>query len=223
LILMECLLGFTCARTIIGSFGLYWLENEVEQLQPELNTETPEEKQSARQFFLDVFETVVISLLLFLAINVVSARIRVDGHSMVPTFMNGEFVIVDKISYRFSSPSRGDVVVFHYPRDPQQEYIKRIIGLPGDHVAVGGGVVYVNGQALDEPYIADPPNYTMEMDIPQGQYFVLGDNRNNSSDSHNWGTVPANFLIGKAVFVYWPLTEAGVVKTANAANPPASP
>lgn len=173
--------------------------------------------QSLRNFVLDILETVVISLLLFLAINAVSARIRVDGHSMVPTFKDGEFVIVDKISYHFHDPSRGDVIVFHYPRDPQQEYIKRVIGLPGDQIDVSNGSVYVNGSKLNEPYINAEPLYELQTVVPAGELFVLGDNRNNSSDSHDWGTVPEDFVVGRAVFVYWPIAEAGMIQSASAA------
>lgn len=173
--------------------------------------------QSLRNFLLDVLETVVISLLLFLAINAVSARIRVDGQSMVPTFKDGEFVIVDKISYRFHDARRGDVIVFHYPRDPQQEYIKRVIGLPGDQIDIRNGKVYVNGSVLNEPYINAQPRYELQTVVPAGELFVLGDNRNNSSDSHDWGTVPEDFVVGKAVFVYWPINEVGVIQSASAA------
>jgi signal peptidase I len=179
--------------------------------------ETAEAPSGFRHFLLDVLETVAISLILFLAINAVSARIRVDGHSMVPTFQDGEFVIVDKISYRFNDPQRGDIVVFHYPRDPAQEYIKRIIGLPGDEVLIRGGVVYVNGIALVEPYAFEAPRYELQVYVPAGEYFVLGDNRNNSSDSHDWGTLPEEFLVGKAFFIYWPLNEVGIVQSASAA------
>lgn len=182
-----------------------------------------ENKFGFRRFIVDVIETVVIALLLFLAINAVSSRIRVDGSSMVPTFQNGEFVIIDKLSYRFADVNRGDVVVFHYPFDPEQEYIKRVIGLPGDQVVVRDGAVYVNGSLLNEPYISAAPRYEQETQVPEGELYVLGDNRNNSSDSHDWGTVPLEYLVGKAVFVYWPLTELGLVQSASAAYEGAVP
>lgn len=173
------------------------------------------ERSSALRFFLDILETVILSVILFLAINAVSARIRVDGSSMEPTLHNGEFVIVNKLAYKFGSPQIGDVIVFHYPRDPEQEYIKRVIGLPGDKVKVSGGRVYVNGQQISEPYIAAPPNYQAEWEVPEGALFVLGDNRNNSSDSHNWGPVPMENVIGKALVVYWPPQSWGLVPHAT--------
>jgi signal peptidase I len=177
----------------------------------------------AFRFLVDALETILIAVVLFIGINAITARIRVDGHSMFPTFKDGEFVIVEKITYRFNNPQRGDVIVFHYPHNPGQEFIKRIIGLPGETVAIQGGVVYINDMPLAEPYINAPPAYEDAWQIPVGEYFVLGDNRNNSSDSHNWGTVPLDYIIGKAVFVYWPLNQLGLVQAANANDQSATP
>jgi len=183
----------------------------------------PEEHRSGFvRFLLDVLETLVLSILLFVGINAISARIRVDGFSMEPTLHTGEFVIVNKLAYRLGQPETGDVIVFHYPRDPEQEYIKRVIGLPGDDVKVQNGQVFVNSVPIKEPYIASPPNYQDEWKVPADSLFVLGDNRNNSSDSHNWGPVPMNYVIGKAVLVYWPPEQWGVIQhptIANAARP----
>jgi signal peptidase I len=179
---------------------------------PEPVTTTPEESHSGfARMLLDILETLVLSVLLFVGINAISARIRVDGYSMEPTLHTGEFVIVNRLAYQFGSPKIGDVIVFHYPRDPQQEYIKRIIGLGGDTVRVGGGNVYVNGQRLSEPYIAAPPAYQNTWQVPKDSLFVLGDNRNNSSDSHNWGFVPMNYVVGKAIAVYWPPEDWGLI------------
>jgi signal peptidase I len=179
----------------------------------------PKEKHSGFwRFVLDIIETVVLSVLLFAGINAVSARIRVDGFSMQPTLQNGEFVIVNKLSYKLGNPQTGDVIVFRYPRDPKQEYIKRVIGLPGDNVKVSNGKVYVNNQQLNEPYIAAAPKYQTDWHVPAGALFVLGDNRNNSSDSHDWGAVPMNDVIGKAWFVYWPPQAWGVIYHPSPAN-----
>ncbi len=200
------------------------MEHNLEQFHTETITESQdsEEKRSGLvRFIIDVVETLVLSIVLFAAINAVSARIRVDGASMEPTLQSGEFVIVNKLAYWFGEPTIGDVIVFHFPRDPDQEYIKRIIGLPGDQVEIKDGEVFVNGQILDEDYIAASPVYDVVSDVPEDSLFVLGDNRNNSSDSHNWGSVPLDYIIGKATFVYWPPTEWGVVEqpqTASAAQ-----
>jgi signal peptidase I len=181
--------------------------------------ETEEKRSGFMRFVIDVAETLILSIVLFAAINAVSARIRVDGASMEPTLQSGEFVIVNKLAYLFGEPTTGDVIVFHFPRDPDQEYIKRIIGLPGDRVEIKNGEVYVNDRILDEDYIAASPVYEDILEVPGDSLIVLGDNRNNSSDSHNWGPVPLDYVIGKATFVYWPPTEWGVLNhpTASAA------
>jgi signal peptidase I len=176
------------------------------------------QKSSFYRFLVDVLETLVLSVLLFLAINAISARIRVDGSSMEPSLHSGEFVIVNRLAYRFGAPEHGDVVVFHFPGDLEQEYIKRIIGLPGDQVSVRNGQVYINQQAIYEPYIAASPRYEGNWSVPEGHVFVLGDNRNNSSDSHSFGPVPQGNVIGEAFFVYWPPPDWGVISISNSAN-----
>lgn len=170
------------------------------------------------RFLVDVLETLILSVILFVSINVISARIRVDGASMEPTLISGEYVIVNRMSYRMGSPQRGDIIVFHFPRNPQEEYIKRIIGLAGDEVEVRDGAVYINGQRLNERYLSVKTNYTGTWRVPDGQLFVLGDNRNNSSDSHDWGTVPMDYVVGKAILVYWPPPEWGLINHVPLAN-----
>jgi len=182
--------------------------------QTEIETDTSQPKQKASgifRFLKDVLETLVLSVVLFVGINAVTARIRVDGESMVPTLASGEYVIVNRLTYRLGSPQRGDIIVFHFPRDPKEEYIKRIIGLPGDEVEVKNGQVYINEQPLDETYLDVKMDYIGTWRIPAGQLFVLGDNRNNSSDSHDWGTVPMDYVVGKAILIYWPPPDWGLV------------
>ena len=190
--------------------GLEDFRTETTEIIP-LEGEETSKKSGFWQFLGDVLETLVLAVLLFLAINAVSARIRVDGSSMVPTLNNGQFVMVNRLAYKFGEPSRGDVVIFHYPRDPEQEYIKRIIGLPGDVVEITGGQVYVNGQQLNEPYISAPPRSEGRWEVPAEHLFVLGDNRNNSQDSRNFGYVSQENVIGKALFIYWPPPDWGIV------------
>jgi signal peptidase I len=185
---------------------------------PEPEAPQQERRSGMLRFVLDILETLALSLVLFVIINAVSARIRVDGFSMEPTLKTGEFVIVNKLAYMMGVPKLGDVIVFHYPRDPEQEYIKRIIGVAGDKVQIGDGQVSVNGVTLSEPYIAAAPAYQSEWTVPEDSLFVLGDNRNNSSDSHNWGTVPMENVIGKAIFVYWPPEKWGTVYHVNPAS-----
>ena len=160
---------------------------------------------------VELLQTALIAGLLFLAVNLVTARIRVEGSSMEPSLHDGEFVIVNRLAYRWSPPARGDIIVFRFPLDPSRRFIKRVIGLPGDVVQANGGKVYVNGQALAELYIAARPRYQGEWQVGLNELFVLGDNRNNSDDSENWGPLPSQDVIGKAVLVYWPLNDLGVI------------
>jgi signal peptidase I len=197
------------------------MEHNLDQFHTETIAEPQEEKEKrsgVTRFVIDVVETLILSIVLFAAINTVSARIRVDGASMEPTLQSGEFVIVNKLAYFFGDPEVGDIIVFHFPRDPDQEYIKRIIGLPGDRVEIKNGEVYVNDLLLEEDYIAASPVYNSTWEVPADSLFVLGDNRNNSSDSHNWGPVPLDFVIGKATFVYWPPTEWGILNQPSTAS-----
>ncbi len=198
-------------------FENYQLENQPDSGNPEVFV-TEKKTSGVFRFLLDLLETLVLSVLLFVGINAVSARIRVDGYSMEPTLHSGEFVIVNKLAYKIGAPNYGDVIVFQYPRDPEQEYIKRVIGLPGDQVRITSGQVYVNDQPMDEPYIAAAPNYHDQWVVPEGALFVLGDNRNNSSDSHNWGPVPLEYVIGKALVVYWPPGDWGLIDHISSAS-----
>ncbi len=172
-------------------------------------------KKSARSgcmgFAVDTLETVLLALILFLGINAVSDRVRVENISMQPTLYSGEFVLVNKLAYKLGSPHIGDIIVFPYPKDPAEKYIKRVIGVPGDIIRIANGTVYVNNQALDEPYIAQEPNYNGEWTVPPGQLFVLGDNRNQSSDSHVWGFVDISQVVGKALVIYWPLDKLQIL------------
>lgn len=177
-----------------------------------------EKRGSLRRFLLDVVETLALSLILFLGINAISARIRVESISMQPTLYAGDFIIVNKLAYRLGEPGRGDIIIFHYPPDPNREpYIKRVIGLPGDTIRVSSGDVFVGDVLLDEPYISDSPDYDGTWEVPGDSLFVLGDNRNSSSDSHSWGMVPLDNVIGKAEIVYWPPTDWQLLNEATAA------
>ncbi len=179
----------------------------METLQPQSQPEPQvpaQEKLDLKRFVIDLFETVGLALILFLVINTVSARVRVDGFSMLPTLHDGEFVLVNRLAYQTGTPTRGDIIVFRSVNTPDLDLIKRVIGLPGDKVLIQGGRVIVNGQTLNEPYINAAPNYGGEWQVPEGYLFVLGDNRNDSSDSHSWGYLPMEKVVGKAVIIYWP-------------------
>ena len=186
----------------------------MENIQPEsgLEPQSPSREVSEwKRFLLDLVETVGLALILFVIINSISARVRVDGSSMLPTLHDGEFVLVNKLAYRTGTPGRGDIIVFRSTTEANLDLIKRIVGVPGDQIRIGGGRVSVNGQALDEPYINAAPNYSGEWRVPQGYLFVLGDNRNDSSDSHMWGYLPEDNVIGKALLIYWPPPEWAMI------------
>jgi signal peptidase I len=181
------------------------LENKTELQSP------TQEKTDWKHFLLDLFETVGLAVILFLIINTLSARVRVDGFSMLPTLHDGEFVLVNKLAYRIGSPTRGDIIVFQSTTEKDLDLIKRVIGLPSDHIVIGGDKVTINGQTLTEPYIAAAPSYSGDWNVPNGYLFVLGDNRNDSSDSHAWGFLPIQNVVGKALLIYWPPNEWAMV------------
>lgn len=183
-----------------------------------------------RRAVLDIVETLLLSLVLFVGINKLTARIRVESISMQPNLIAGDMVLVNRLAYNFGQPEHGDIIVFKYPPEPDlTPYIKRVIGLPGDKVQIANGQVLVNGQALVESYISVPTNRGGEWTVPEQSLFVMGDNRNNSSDSRSWGMVPFENIIGKALFIYWPLEHLGVlthfvaVAAPAEATPTASP
>jgi signal peptidase I len=172
-------------------------------------------------FLTETLQTIILAVVLYFLIDSVIARVRVENISMLPTLQPGEFLLVNKMAYKLGQLHTGDIVIFHFPQDPSQDYIKRVIGVPGDTVTVQGGKVYINNHALTEPYISAAPQYTGSWTVPSDQLFVLGDNRNQSSDSHSWGFVPQANLVGRALVIYWPLddfkilSEPAVVSAAN--------
>jgi len=165
-----------------------------------------------RDFFRDFVITVILAVVIFFALQFTVGNFVVIGASMQPSFYEGERVVASKLAYKLSEPERGDVIVFRPPNGGEEDYIKRIIALPGEIVEVRGGVVYVNNTPLLEPYIKQTPNYTYSVEIvPENEYWVLGDNRNNSNDSHTGWTVPRENIIGKAWLIIWPPDEWRVV------------
>jgi signal peptidase I len=153
----------------------------------------------------------ILPLPLNLLINVSTARVRSNGYSMGKTLPDGSYILADRLAYQQKAPQRGDIVIFALPMDPKQEMIKRVIGLPGETVAIKDGVVTINNAPINESFITEPPLYSGEWTVPKGQYFVLGDNRNNSADSHSWGFLPQENIIAKAVWIYYPLANFGKI------------
>ena len=186
----------------------------------------------------ELIETVILALLIFLALQFSVQNFRVEGSSMQPTLEEGQYILVNKLLYlrfdpqdilRFlpfidsdrtnllfpiSSPERGEVIIFHFPRDPSRDFVKRVIGEPGDTVEIKRGTVFINDVELDEPYITRSDRGSMApLDIGENEYFVLGDNRRASNDSRDWGAVPAKLVIGKAWVNYWPLEQIRTLST----------
>ena len=175
---------------------------------------------SLKALLREIVETVILTVIIYAAVNFATGRFKVEGYSMEPSVHPNQYVLVDKITYRLGHPQRGDVVVFNYPRATERDFIKRIIGLPGETISIANGVVSVNGQPLTEPYIAAPPVAGGIWTLEPNQYFVMGDNRNNSSDSRSWGPLDRKYLIGKAVVTYWPPENWGLVPHYAYANTP---
>ena len=167
-----------------------------------------------KKVFLEILIILVVAVAIFFALRTTVQAYDVIGSSMEPNLHYGDRLMVNKVVYNIHDPERGDVIILKPPHLPEDAvpYVKRIIALPGDTVEVKDGAVYVNGIRLDEPYLDELPEYTFpELTVPEGEYFVLGDNRNHSVDSHNGWTVPEDNIIGKAWFSYWPSEEWGFV------------
>lgn len=168
--------------------------------------------RSAGGWLRDLFISVAVSIFI---IVFVYQPVKVEGTSMMPSLDDQERIFINKYVYRWEPIARGDVVVFRYPRDPSKSYIKRVIGVAGDRVEIDNGRVYVNGRRLSEPYVPgefrDDRSYS-EVVVPQNSYFLLGDHRNRSSDSREFGPVPQRYIYGKAVFVYWPVERFGKLR-----------
>lgn len=171
-------------------------------------------------FVLDFMETIVVALSIFVVVYLFLVQPHeVKGSSMEPNFQNNEYILTDKISYKFREPVRGEVIIFKAPRNPEVDYIKRVIGLPGDQVKIEKGKVYLNGQLLNETYLRDstslfPGSFLEEgnvFTVPLDEFFVMGDNRPHSSDSREFGPVAKNLIIGRAIIRYWPIPVIGPI------------
>ena len=178
--------------------------------------------KSLGAFFLDILEVVVFAIAIFLFVYLLVLQPhKIKGDSMQPNFPDGEFLLTDKVSYRFREPQRGDVIVFEAPGSGGEEFIKRIIALPGEKISLKEGKVYVNGRLLQESYLANSVRTlsgsfikeSREVLVPEGNYFVMGDNRAASSDSRTWGYVSKDKISGHAWIIYWPLNKTGVVQS----------
>ena len=171
----------------------------------------------------ETLRTIVLVLITALLIrSFIAQPFVVEGKSMEPTLHNAEYLIVDKIEYRLHPPQRGDVIVFKAPESPDQNYIKRVIGLPGETVTIKDNSVFVNGTLIDEQYIANAkttpatttenPSFFLEQKLTATEFFVMGDNRDHSSDSRRWGPLPTKNIIGRAQVVLFPFNDLGLIR-----------
>jgi signal peptidase I len=188
---------------------------------PEATTPSPAKEPAAapepaslrtlRTWMRDLFFSILVTLFIILFVY---QPVKVEGGSMEPGLEDQERIFINKLVYHFESIERGDIVVFHYPRDPSKSFIKRVIGLPGDRIRIDFGRVYVNGMQLGEPYVPadyqDAQSYPETL-IPDNAFFVLGDHRSMSNDSRKFGPVMRSFIYGKAVFGYWPVDKLGLL------------
>jgi signal peptidase I len=173
-------------------------------------------------FLIDTVQSLLLVFAVFLVVYIFLFRpFQVSGNSMYPTFFDKEYILTNIITLRFNKPKLGDVIVFKAPNDPEKDYIKRVIGTPGDIVVIRNGEVYVNNNLLNQSEYLKPNVKTysgsflaenISVTVPAGAYFVMGDNRSGSSDSREWGFVPFGSIVGESMFVYWPLSSMGVVK-----------
>ena len=165
-----------------------------------------------KNFLRETLLTIIFAVVIFFLLQITVQSFIVVGISMQPSLHDGQRLLVNKAVYYFHEPERGDVMVFQPPGDKHGDYIKRLIALPGDTVEVKGGLVYVNSSPLEEIYIKSSPKYTAEAQkVPEDSYFVLGDNRNNSNDSHNGWVVPRENIVGKAWLSIWPPNQWGII------------
>jgi signal peptidase I len=175
----------------------------------------PEPRRASGGVGLWVRDLLISAAASVLIITFLYQPVRVEGTSMLPRLEDHDRLFINKFVYRFSAIERDDVVVFHYPRDPEKSYIKRVIALPGDRIRIDRGQVWLNGKHLREPYVPsayEDSRSMAEMVVPDDCYFVMGDHRSISSDSREFGPVDRSLIYGKAVFVYWPMSDAGVVR-----------
>lgn len=181
------------------------------------NPPTSSPNTSPQGIFAEIIRFLILSIVIVVPIRIFIAQpFIVKGESMHPTFEDGEYLIVDEITYYRKEPERGDVIIFKYPKDPSKYYIKRIIGLPGETVSISQGVITITsrenpiGKTLDEPYIKNIAYDNATASLGEGEYFVMGDNRTNSSDSRSWGVLPREDIVGRALVRLFPLSEVSL-------------
>lgn len=180
------------------------------------------ENTAQKGFWSETLEALVLAVILAAVIRFfLFEPFYIPSGSMEPTLMPGDRIIVNKFIYLFKEPVRGDIMVFRYPKDPERDFIKRVIGVPGDTVEIRNSDLYINGKKVSEPYLPAGLKFQdfAPVTVPPGNFFMLGDNRNNSEDSRFWGMMPKANIRGKAILIYWPLNRLGLTKDLKAYQP----
>lgn len=195
------------------------IEDETNTVQDPL----PRPRLTRQRWLREIFETFLIFVVVYVLVNLLTARFIVDGSSMAPRFATGQYILVNRTAYLFGEPQRGDVIVLHSSEAANTDLLKRIIGMPGETVSIHDGLVYINGEPLNEPYINAQPRYQGEWVLDDDEIFVLGDNRNNSRDSHNYGPVVLANVIGQAAVIYWPPQDWGLISHFDYTDPALPP
>lgn len=191
-------------------------------MEPDLYGEMPRKSffQNLGSYVIEFFETIVVVGAIFALIYLFIAQFhKVSGSSMFPTLHSGDYLITEKLSYKFRNPKRGEIIVLKNPRDESQDFIKRIVAIPGDTLKIQNNTVYLNGQPVKETYLSstivtDSRSFLTEgttIKVGEQQYFVFGDNRAHSSDSRDWGPVTKEEIVGRAFFRYWPAQSIGLL------------
>lgn len=165
------------------------------------------------QYIRDILITIVIAVVVFLGLRLTIGTFEVYGTSMVPNIYPSDYILADKVSYHFRGPERGEVIILNSPQQSEKDLIKRVIGLPGDTVEIKDNKVSINGVIINEPYIKEPIKYDYaKHTIPLDSYFVLGDNRNISADSHSGWFLTSDDIIGRAMVIYWPFSRMSIIE-----------
>jgi signal peptidase I len=176
-------------------------------------SQTQGSRTGFKALVFDVLETLLLTIIIYAVLSTFVGRFKVLSVSMEPTLYEGQYLLISKQTHKIWPLRRGDVLVFQYPRSPQKNYIKRLIGLPGEKIELRNGELYINDKFVPEPWLSVQTRGNLDSrSLGQDEYFVMGDNRNNSSDSRTWGSINSQHIIGKAIFRYWPFSDLGLIQ-----------
>jgi len=209
-------LNCVCVCGMVEEIHYYFMSEDTKEESVDFFAEQENDNPDAtvKDFFIELLKVVIVALAIIIPVRYYFIKpFYVKGASMEPTFFDHEYLVVDEISYRFKDPVRGEVVVFRYPKDPKQFFIKRIIGLPGETIQITDGEVYINGELIEEPYLDEDTLTKQErlVTLQPDELYVLGDNREFSLDSRIFGPLPQEFIVGRTWIRGWPFNKIGTI------------